>query len=60
MRILLAVLLVAVLVVLGFAIVVLYGIVCCAEAQDELRERSGRETVEGESVQTTRDPKSRP
>ena len=59
MRILLAVLLVAILVALGLALVVLFGIVRCAEAQDEIRERSGRETVEGELAQTARDPKSR-
>jgi uncharacterized membrane protein len=60
MRVLVAVLLVTVLVVLGFAIIVLYGVVRCAEAQDELRERSGAETIEGESAHTARGSKSRP
>ena len=60
MRILLAVLLVGILVVIALAVFVLYGIVRGAEAQDELRERSGRETSEGESAQTARAPKSRP
>ncbi len=59
MRILLAVLLVAILVALGLALVVLFGIVRCAEAQDELRERSGREAIEGGSAQTARDLKPR-
>jgi cell division septation protein DedD len=60
MRILLAVLLVGILVVIALAVVVLYGIVRCAEAQDELTERSGPETIKDDSAQTARDLKSRP